>query len=200
MRRLTYYIAATLDGYIAGPGGEYDFFPFEGGVREAILAEYPETMPAHARGPLGVADAPNRHFDTVLMGRGTYEPGLQFGVDSPYPHLRQYVVSSTLAKAGPGVDVVAEDPVGLVRSLKQEAGLGIWLAGGGKLAGALREEIDVLIIKRSPIVLGSGIPLFDGPFAPTGFTETVSHSFAEGVVISTFTRTTPGVSVRPTAH
>lgn len=45
MRKLVYYVAATLDSYIAGPNGEYDFLLFEGEGRDAILAEYPETMP-----------------------------------------------------------------------------------------------------------------------------------------------------------
>ncbi|WP_455353344.1 hypothetical protein [Streptomyces sp. SYSU K217416] len=49
MRKLTYYIAATLDGYIAGPDGQYDFFPFEGEEAAAILADFPETMPTPAR-------------------------------------------------------------------------------------------------------------------------------------------------------
>jgi hypothetical protein len=79
----------------AGPDGEFDFFPFEGEAAQAILAEYPETMPVQARGPLGIADAANRHFDTVIMGRGTYEPGLKAGIAGPYPHLRQYVVATT---------------------------------------------------------------------------------------------------------
>lgn len=189
MRKLTYYIAATLDGYIAGPGGEIDFFPFDGDFREAILAEFPETMPVHVRGPLGVAGAANKHFDTVVMGRGTYEPGPRAGIPSPYPHLEQYVFSRTLADpAGTEVRVVADNPVAHVRELKQRHGMGIWLAGGGKLAAALRDEIDELIIKRAPVVIGSGIPLFDGPFTPTGFAPVENRSFEGGVSITTYTR------------
>ncbi|MFF4762094.1 dihydrofolate reductase family protein [Streptomyces sp. NPDC001292] len=188
MRRLTYYVAATLDGYIAGPDGGYDFFPFEGEVREAILAEYPETMPAHVRGPLGLTTTPHRHFDTVIMGRGTYEPALKAGITSPYAHLEQYVVSRALASPSPDVELVADDPAALVRELKKQDGMGIWLAGGGKLAAALRDEIDELIIKRNPVVIGSGVPLFDGPFAPTGFVPTARRDFDSGVSIVTYTR------------
>ncbi|HEU5157539.1 MAG TPA: dihydrofolate reductase family protein [Streptosporangiaceae bacterium] len=189
MRRLIYYVAATIDGFIAGPRGEVDFFPFEGEVARAILAEYPETMPVHARGPLGVADSPARHFDTVVMGRGTYEPALQAGIPSPYPHLRQYVVSTTLTATGESGDVqFAADPLRLVRELKTQDGMAIWLAGGGRLAAALLDEIDELIVKRNPIVIGSGVPMFDGLFAPTGFLPGETRSFEPGAAITTYVR------------
>jgi dihydrofolate reductase len=72
--------------------------------------------------------------------------------------------------------------------LKQQDGMGIWLCGGGKLASVLRDEIDELIIKRHPIVIGSGIPLFDGPFTPTRFTQATSQAFESGLTITTYTR------------
>lgn len=118
MRTLTYYIATSLDGFIAGPGGEFDFFGFEGDFAAAVLADFPETLPGPARGALGIADSPNKRFDTVLMGRGTYEPGLAAGMTSPYPQLRQFVFSRTLTGVDPAVEVVADDPVGVVRRLK----------------------------------------------------------------------------------
>ncbi|MFJ2193531.1 dihydrofolate reductase family protein [Kitasatospora sp. NPDC087861] len=188
MRKLTYYVAASLDGYIAAPDGSCDFLPFEGEVREAILAEYPETIPTHARGPFGLTATLHRHFDTVIMGRGTYEPALEIGITSPYAHLEQYIVSRTLTSTDPAVEIVADDPAALVRDLKTRDGMGIWLAGGGKLAAALRDEIDELVIKRNPVVIGTGIPLFDGPFAPTGFLPTACRDFESGVSIVTYAR------------
>lgn len=188
MRTLTYYVAATLDGYIAGPDGEFEFFPFEGELLQTVLADYPETLPVQARGPLGLADVPNRRFDTVVMGRATYEPALKAGITSPYPHLEQYVVSSSLRLDEPDIQV-ATDPVTLVRDLKARDGLGIWLAGGGKLAAALRGEIDELVIKRNPLVLGSGISLFEGPFGPTSFVSAWSRELDGGVRIEGYTRT-----------
>jgi dihydrofolate reductase len=187
MRTLTYYVATTLDGFIAASDGSVDFFTFEGDFAETILAEYPETMPVQARSLLGLADTPNRHFDTVVMGRGTYQPALEVGITSPYPHLRQVVFSRTLAATDPEVEIVAGDPAAFVRDLKSQDGQGIWLCGGGKLAAQLVAEIDELVVKCNPIVLGSGIPLFDGEPAATRFTLNATRSFDTGVVMSTYT-------------
>ncbi|MDJ0110653.1 dihydrofolate reductase family protein, partial [Rhodococcus erythropolis] len=153
MRKLVYYVGASLDGYIAGPDGEFDFFPVSEQITAWICDRYPETVPTHVRPALGIEDAPNRTFDTVVMGRGSYEPGLSLGVTSPFAHLRQFVVSSTLPDAeDPAVTIVRTDPRAVVRSLKEEEGQDIWLCGGGTLAGELLPEIDELIVKRYPVV------------------------------------------------
>ncbi|QIP39911.1 deaminase [Rhodococcus erythropolis] len=96
MRKLVYYVGASLDGYIAGPGGEFDFLPVSEQITAWICDRYPETVPTHVRPALGIEDAPNKTFDTVVMGRGSYEPGLAAGVKSPFAHLRQFVVSTTI--------------------------------------------------------------------------------------------------------
>lgn len=187
MRTLTYYVAASLDGFIAGPDGQFDFFPFDDGLREVVVADYPETLPVHVRTVLGIADAPNRRFDSVVMGRATYQPALDAGIVSPYPHLDQHVVSTTLSADDDGPAVTA-DPVSTVRALKEQDGLGIWLAGGGRLAGSLADEIDELVIKRSPLLLGAGVPMFDGPFSPREFRATDSRRLEGGVTIGTYLR------------
>lgn len=76
----------------------------------------------------------------------------------------------------------------LIRELKVEDGGGIWLAGGGHLAAELRTEIDELVIKRNPIVLGAGVPLFDGSFEPQPFERVSSRSFDTGVVVEVYRR------------
>ncbi|MFE5870237.1 hypothetical protein ACFQ6V_16555 [Streptomyces roseifaciens] len=58
-----------------------------------LIAEYVDALPTPGRAALGVADAPNTRFDTVLMGRGTYAQGPVGGLTSPYAHLRQIVFS-----------------------------------------------------------------------------------------------------------
>jgi dihydrofolate reductase len=183
MRKLTYFIACTVDGFIARGDGSFDFFPMTGEHIPHIVAEYPETIPGHLRDALGVR-AGNAHFDTVLMGRHTYEAGLAIGVTSPYAHLRQYVVSHTMpASPSPDVQLVAADPMDLVRSLKRESGLDIWLCGGARLAGALYDAIDELIVKVNPVVLGAGIGLFAGVRGPTRLELTDHRTFAGGVAI-----------------
>ncbi|BAH33156.1 dihydrofolate reductase family protein [Rhodococcus erythropolis] len=191
MRKLVYYVGASLDGYIAGPDGEFDFFPVSEQITAWICDRYPETVPTHVRPVLGIEDAPNRTFDTVVMGRGSYEPGLSLGVTSPFAHLRQFVVSSTLPDAeDPAVTIVRTDPRAVVRSLKEEEGQDIWLCGGGTLAGELLPEIDELIVKRYPVVAGAGIPMIRGNYAPTLFTPTATESLDDGASITWLKRNT----------
>ncbi|MRH91339.1 dihydrofolate reductase [Nocardia sp. SYP-A9097] len=182
MRKLVYYVAVSLDGYIAGPQGEFDFYPMCDDMTAWAVQDYPETVPTHLREPMGMPiDTPNRVFDTLLMGRGTYEPGLAIGTDSPYNHLKQYVFSSTLAPvANPQVEIVDTDPVDLVRQLKTQPGLDIWLCGGGNLAGQLINEIDQLILKTYPVIAGAGIPALTANFNPTQFKPTHRREFTNG--------------------
>jgi dihydrofolate reductase len=107
-------------------------------------------------------------------------------IAGPYPHLRQYVFSRTQTGADPEVEIVSGDAVEFVRGLKQQDGMSIWLCGGGKLAAQLRDEIDELIVKRHPIVIGSGIPLFDGSFDATRFVLATSRTFDTGVQFLTY--------------
>jgi dihydrofolate reductase len=188
MRKLVYYVAATIDGFIAGPDGEFDFFPIDPDLMAAMNNELPETVPTHLRELAGLTDAANNRFDTVLMGRGTYEPALKEGITSPYAHLTQYVFSRTLTTTDPGVEIIADDPVTFARTLKTRAGADIWLCGGGTLAGQLRPEIDELLVKRYPIVIGTGIPLFTGAFDVTGYTLIDTRTFASGATLSSYAR------------
>ncbi|ONI72238.1 deaminase [Kribbella sp. ALI-6-A] len=182
MRRLTYYVGASVDGFIADPDGGLGAFPISPEVVDHIAGEYPETLPGQAREQLGLS-GPGRHFDTIVQGRGSYALALDAGVTSPYPHLKQYVVSSTLSDVDPDVTVIPSDPVGAIRALKQQDGGGIYLAGGGNLAGQLLGEIDELIVKIYPVVLGGGIPLFGTGFAPTGLTASEHQLLGDGTAV-----------------
>ena len=187
MRRLVYFVASTVDGFIAGPDGSYDFFVLHDDVLAYMGEHYPETVPTHLRAP-EQRGAPNRVFDTVLMGRHTYEPALKAGITSPYAHLRQYVVSRSLpAVDDPGVELVRDDPAGLVRRLKAEDAAGdIWLCGGGDLAGQLLPEIDELVLKRYPVVAGGGVPAIAGGFGPRRFTPVETRTFSHGGTVTTY--------------
>ncbi|MFJ5885040.1 dihydrofolate reductase family protein [Kitasatospora cineracea] len=188
MRKLVYYVAVSVDGFIAGPSGEFDFYPGAPDMAQHQLDEYPETIPVQARPQLGLTDTPNKRFDTVLMGLGAYRPGLDAGIPSPYPHLEQYVVSSTLPGVDdPAVHLVRADPLGLVRELKQQPGSGdLWLCGGGRLAAELLPEIDELVFKRYPVVAGGGIPAFAGPLRPRPFAPVETLAFSHGGTVTTY--------------
>ncbi|MET7971946.1 dihydrofolate reductase family protein [Streptomyces mirabilis] len=188
MRLLTYLVGCSVDGFTAGPDGQCDPLGFDGDLKAAVLAEYPETVPDHVRRSLGVVSTANRFFDTVVMGRGVYESARAAGADSPYPWLRQYVVSSSLKRPVSGVDVVAGDPAEFVRGLKRRPGLGVWLCGGPVLAGRLLHEIDKLVVHRHPVVFGAGVPLFHAAFDPVAFTLTDFRVFATGATLTTYTK------------
>ncbi|TYB44754.1 dihydrofolate reductase family protein [Actinomadura chibensis] len=189
MRKLVYYVGVSIDGYLAGPGGEIDFYPLGDDMAAWINERYPETLPTHVRAQVGLQDAPNKRFDTLVMGLGTYQPALDIGVTSPYVHLRQYVASTSLDEiADPSVELV-RDGLATVRELKAEdGGEDIWLCGGGRLAAAVLPEIDELIVKSYPVVAGAGIPAFAGGFDPTPFAPTARESFANGAQVTWFTR------------
>ena len=188
MRALTYYVAVSLDGRIAAPDGDFSSFPQTGDHIDMILREFPDTIPAVGLDALGLT-APTTRFDTVVMGWNTYAEGLKGGVDDPYPHLRQYVFTSRPRPAVGDIDFTADDPVAVVQKLKAEPeGTGIWLCGGGRLAATLVDEIDHLILKVNPIILGEGIPLFDGPGA-RGFELTSTRRFESGVLVNGYRRT-----------
>jgi dihydrofolate reductase len=195
VRKLVYYIAATLDGFIAGPDGADPtgpdgFWPIPGDYVQYLAAEYPETLPDPARKALSVT-AEGTHFDTVLEGRKTYEIGLEAGITDAYPHLRHLVFSTTLTETpDPAVELVTSDPVAKVRELKQEDGKDLWLIGGGELAGALYTEIDRLIVKLGPLTIGTGIPLFGrtAAFEPRTWNLTDHVVLESGAAFLTYSR------------
>ncbi|MBM6621927.1 dihydrofolate reductase family protein [Micrococcaceae bacterium RIT802] len=189
MRELVYYIAVSIDGYIAGPDDEVDFYPSSDEYMAHMLAEYPDTIPSHIRTQVGLADEPLTTFDTVLMGRRTYEPALAEGITSPYSHLRQVVFSRSLEQQDPAVRVVSGDPLAVARSLKSEdSAFDIYLAGGGGLASVLLPEIDRIIVKQYPVVAGAGRPAFSGAFTPTVFDLEDVSRFDGGNAIMTYAR------------
>ncbi|MBG6237998.1 dihydrofolate reductase [Mycetocola sp. CAN_C7] len=182
MRELVYYVAVSLDGYIAEPGGGFDAFRAEGDHASVIFGEYADALPGHTLSGLGI-EPPRTQFDTVIMGWNTLIPALEIGITSPYPHLRQFVASRHIRDLDSSI-TMTNDPLSTVRDLKKENGLDIWLCGGGELAGALLPEIDRLVLKRNPFAFGSGIPLFgNAPYEPRALVLTVSRSFRSGVIV-----------------
>ncbi|MFI1353729.1 dihydrofolate reductase family protein [Streptomyces sp. NPDC020898] len=193
MRKLTYFIACTIDGFIGDEAGDASFmYPFvDEQFLEFLKTEYPETISTGARRALGdIGDLPNRRFDTVVQGRASYEVALKEGITSPYAHLREYVASRTLGESpDPHVEIIAADLVARARELKAEdREQGIYLCGGSQLAGELLDEIDDLVIKTYPVVLGTGMPMFGSGFDITEFTLDEVRPFKNGALVRTYSR------------
>ena len=195
MRTLIYYVAVSIDGFIADADGGFGDFPVEGDHIPWILEHYPETVPGHLREPVGLARTPHAVFDTVIMGRATHQVAVDEGLASGYPHLRQYVVTHRAGElpTEDGLTASDEDPVSLVRRLKSEVSdLHIWLCGGGSLAGQLLDEIDEFRLKVNPVLLGAGIPLVAGRAAPLALSPRSRRDFTSGVSYVEYTRPARG--------
>lgn len=143
MRAVRYCVATSLDGYIAGPGGEFDWIIADPDIDfRALFGE----------------------FDTLLMGRKTYQvtreqpSSIMLGKEI-------YVFSKTLEQADCPGTTLADDPIATTRMLKQAPGRDIWLFGGGLLFGFLLEAglVDTVEVTIVPILLGSGLPLLSHP-------------------------------------
>ncbi|MEU7022041.1 dihydrofolate reductase family protein [Streptomyces sp. NPDC046203] len=192
MRKLTYYVACSLDGFIGDPHGDAtSMFAFADEEYVAFMhAEFPETVPTAFREAAGLVGVPARRFDTVVQGMGSYRLALDTGVTSPYAHLREIVATRSLTESpDPNVELVSGDLAARIRELKAEDGpLDIWLCGGAEIAGQLADEVDELIIKSYPQVYGSGMPMFAADFTTRDFTLDVVRVFGNGVVVRTYTR------------
>src|SRR5262245_37166623 len=144
MRQVRYRVAASLDGYIAGPNGEIDWIVPDPTIDFAAIFG---------------------GFDTALLGRRTYELTLQPGAPPWPPGWGIYVFSRTLDPADhPGIRIVGTDAGAAVRALRAESGADIWLFGGGELFASLLAEqvVDQVEVAIMPVLLGGGVPLTKG--------------------------------------
>ena len=144
MRRVRYSVAMSLDGYIAGPDGEFDWIVVDPQIDFAALTS---------------------SFDAMLLGRKTYEVTRQQGGGPATPGTQVYVLSTTLRQEDcPGVTVSANARE-TVTTLKNAGGKDIWLFGGGMLfrsllAMGLVDTVEVAIV---PVLLGGGLRLLPEP-------------------------------------
>jgi dihydrofolate reductase len=191
LRKLSHFIAASIDGFIGAPGGEADFFTelVADDYLDYLKEECADTLPTPVRRALGVHDVPNSRYDTVIQGRASYDLALKADITSPYAHLREFVVSSSIQESpDPNVRILSGDVAAAVRELKKEEGLDIYLCGGAHLAGQLIGEVDELVIKTYPLVLGSGMPMFAAPFRASAFSLDSVRSFGNDVVVRQYSR------------
>lgn len=167
MPHVIYYVAASLDGYIAIPDGGLEWLaPFEGKGEDYGYDEFYASI------------------DAVLLGSRAYEKSLTFG-GWPFPGKPCWTFSRRgLEAAEPDVIITPKPPVEVMAELEERGVERAWLVGGGALAGSFREHrlINEYIVSVIPVILGEGIPLF----TPCGEREylqlTGSRSYPNGVV------------------
>jgi dihydrofolate reductase len=143
MRLLRYSVAASLDGCIAGPTGEFDWIPMDPDIEFAAMYAA---------------------FGAIVMGRRSYEAAAGVGGVSGFG-LPVYVYSRTLPEGPVAGATVVREAVPHVRELKAQAGRDVWLWGGGELYRTLASEglVDGVTIALVPVVLGGGIRLVPSP-------------------------------------
>ena len=165
-RRIRYRVAASLDGYIAGPNGEADWI-----IKDPDI-DFGELF---------------NQFDTFVMGRGTFEYMVREQGSAAIPGMKVIVFSRTLRqKDNPDVTIVAEASEKALTALRNESGKDIWLFGGGSLFRSLLEmrTVDTVEIAVVPVLLGGGIPLLPTPAALTKLTLTGHRVYKKtGIVL-----------------
>ena len=174
MRKIVLNIALSLDGYIAGSKGEFDwlFTDQDYGLKEFFAS-----------------------VDTALIGRKTYAVMMKLG--GAYPGMKNYVFSHRRTRMKKkNVTFVSEDAAAFVKRLKSEKGGDIWLVGGGELAHSFFEAdlVDEIILSVHPILLGKGIPLFRRMGRRRDFKLLGCKTYSSGLVQLRYARSLPEAS------
>lgn len=142
MRKVILGLAVSLDGFIEGPNGEYDwcFTDQDYGMRAFL-----------------------RRIDAIIMGRKTYAVAAAHGDVNPWKGISTYVFSNTLTSVqGSRTFLVSGDVVTRVAALRSSSGKDIWLFGGAQLTASLMQAglVDEMWLSVHPVLLGRGTPLF----------------------------------------
>ena len=140
MRKIILNLAMSLDGYIEGPNGEYDW--------------------CFADQDYGMEEFTN-NTDAIFIGRKSYE--LIAAEPEMFGPKKLYVFSDTLQQPGGNVEVIrSADFVEAIERIRHEEGLNIWLFGGASLVSKFIEHdlINEMMLSVHPVILGAGKPLF----------------------------------------
>lgn len=169
MRKIKLYIAASIDGYIAGPDGELDW-----------LSDFPITPELN----YGYEDF-FEFIDTVIMGGRTYRDILNMDVVYPYKDKKSYIITRNAINT-PKEDIIyiTNSIENNISELKKKEGKDIWLVGGGEIVSLFLKQnwIDEMIITYIPILLGDGIRLFPNKTKESKWSLIQSQAFRNGVV------------------
>jgi dihydrofolate reductase len=163
MRRLRYSVAASLDGYIAGPRDDYDWIITDPDIDFNALLE---------------------GFDAVIMGRRSFEV-LSGGKDEGYPGLKTFVASRTLRQRDyHKVTILSDNLEEAVAGLRAGSGKDIWLFGGGLLFRSLARAglVDAVEVAVIPVLLGGGIALLPVPADQVKLKLTAHKIYKTGIV------------------
>ena len=173
MRKIVYYVASSLDGYIAGKDDDISQFIMQGKGVEKYQSDLTT-------------------FGTVIMGRRTYEFGYQYGLppgQPAYPQMEHYIFSDTI-KIDNLADTVhiVEKSIDKVEEIKAKADTDIYLCGGGIFAGWLLDHglIDQLKLKLNPVVLAEGVSLFGNSKTMEQWKLAEQETFEDGLQILTY--------------
>lgn len=164
MRKIRYQVATSLDGCVAGPNGEIDWIVMD---------------------PDADFGAVFNRFDTVLLGRRTYELTQSPGAPPWPPGMGVYVFSRTLQQRHhPQVTVVADKAKETLAGLRAKPGKDIWLFGGAALFRSLLETrlVDTVEVAVIPVLLGGGVPLLPPPARQTKLKLTGHRVSKNGIV------------------
>jgi dihydrofolate reductase len=148
MRKIRYVVATSVDGYIAGPNGEADWIDHDPEVDFAALWA---------------------QFDTLLMGRRTYEAASKRLGEASFAGRATIVLSRTMKQRDhPKVTVVSELNSDWVRELQARTGKDIWIMGGSELFRSFLDSghVDTVEVSIIPVLLGGGVPLLPPPYNP----------------------------------
>jgi dihydrofolate reductase len=169
---VVYYVASSLDGYIATPDGDVDW-----------LSRFHVAGEDHGAGKLEAS------VDALLLGSHTYEFALKLG-QWPSPNKPSWVFTRrALRVLHPSITLISQSPREVVELLASRKMGRAWLMGGGKLAASFHEQglISRCIISVFPVLLGSGIPVFAPHFSPPHRLRLVeSKPFKSGIVQLTY--------------
>ena len=144
MLEIVYYVACSLDGYIATVDGGVEWLSL---VR--ISDEEHGDWKVHAS------------IDALLLGSRTYEFALKLG-QWPSPDKPAWVFTKRdLRVLHPSITLTSHSPSEVLDDLTKRGFRKAWLMGGGKLAASFHASglISEYVISVFPVLLGSGIPL-----------------------------------------
>ena len=170
MRKLILQLAVSLDSYIEGPNGEYDwcFTDQDYGMNDFLA-----------------------RVDSMLLGRKSYELTQSMGAEAmaPFSKLKPYIFSTTLSEVNEGEILIKENAEEAVRKLKQEPGKDIWLFGGASLITSMFNAglIDEFILAVHPVILSGGKPLFTNISNRTNLKLKNATTYSSGLVMLTYT-------------